>query len=137
MVRQCCLCNKWCQSRAGRRALTGDGSTFVSTYIYHDKLVWTNDSPVFNNVNQWLWLSRQSPYISYHRVVSLIAVMNETCQFHWQDSMLHVSLVLYKLLKIFHLKHTCIYSNFTGKLSNTPYKGRYIRQYKIIVWACS
>ena len=103
IVGQCCVCYKWCQSIAGRRALTGDGSTFVSTYIYYDKLVLTNDSPVCHNVNQWHWESSQSPYISYHRVVSLIAVMNETCQFQWQDSMLHVSLILYKLLKIFHL----------------------------------
>ena len=117
MVWQCCLGNKWCQSIAGRRVLTGDGSTFVSTYIYYDKSVWTNDRPVLNNVNQWHWLSSQSPYISYHRVVSLIAVMNETCQSHWQDSMLHVSLILYKLLKIFHLTYIDIYSNFNGKLS--------------------
>ena len=103
MARQCCVCYKWCQSRAGRRALTGDGSTFVSTYIYYDKLVWTNDRPVFDNVNQWHWQPSLSPYISYHRVVSLIAVMNETCQFQWQDSMLHVSPILYKLLEIFHL----------------------------------
>ena len=56
-----------------------------------------------STVNQWHCESSHSPYISYHRVVSLIAVMNETCQFQWQDSMLHVSPILYKLLKIFHL----------------------------------
>ena len=56
---QSCLCYKWCQSIAGRRTLTGDSETFVSTY--YDKLLLTNDITVYSRAIQ-CYSSPDSPF---------------------------------------------------------------------------